>query len=357
MKKKIVVGMSGGVDSSMALLLLKQRGWDPVGVSLRLDFWHDPSNVRGENACCTEESLCLARDVCKQLDVPYYAVNVAKDFRKQVMDYFVRELKQGRTPNPCVMCNRYFKFKHLLEWGKKQGIRYAASGHYAGSRINPQTGKAELVRPKDVAKDQTYGLAFLTQQQLKRIVFPLERFTKQEVYALAQKEGFPQYVKKKQSQDLCFVSAKAYPLFLKKVLGENPGLIREASGKVRGKHRGLHFYTLGQKRGMHLPVKRYVAKKDVVNNELVVTPHPEAVVEKELFLKPFHFVSDELPKRKLRVEAKVRYTQNLHMATLYPPGKDGRLSIVFDHPVSFPTPGQFCVWYRGKVCLGGGVIC
>jgi len=355
-KKKIVVGMSGGVDSSITVLLLKNQGWQPIGVSLKLAHWDDPSNVLGENACCTTESLDIAKSVCQKLDVSYHQYDVTKEFKKEVINYFVKELKNKRTPNPCVMCNRHLKFLKLFEWAKKHGIEYVSTGHYAKVCLNTNTGEYELVSPKDKTKDQTYGLSLLPKEWLKKLILPLGDITKKEVYDIAKKEGFDIFLKRKQSQDLCFVSTKAFPKFLRQEVGEEKGDIVDDKNNILGKHNGLHFYTIGQRKGLGLAEKYYVKNINVKTNRLIVTKDKESIGQKKVVMEPFHFISGKAPKEKLRVEAKVRYSQALAKATLYPP-EGNRIEIIFDNNQNYIAPGQFCVFYIGDVCIGCGVIC
>lgn len=353
--KRIVVGMSGGVDSSVSLLLLKQQGWSPVGVSLKLARWEHQSNTFGENACCTAESLDIARDVCKKLGVEHHIYDVSKDFRKEVMDYFVAELKANRTPNPCIICNRNLKFKKLLEWAQRHGIEHVASGHYARVRFNKRSGRYELLMARDIIKDQSYGLSFLEQGQLKYLVLPLGEHTKDEVYAIAKEQGFDVFLKKKESQDLCFVSKEAYPLYLKEELGENLGKIKDAEGNLLGEHKGLHFYTPGQRKRLGLKDRYYVKGFDRKGNALIVVQKRKDAVQPDILLSKFNLISGKVHKEKLRVQAKVRYLGELSHATLYPPER-GRMRIVFDTPQEFVAPGQFCVFYDNDVCLGAGII-
>lgn len=351
--KRIVVGLSGGVDSSIALLLLKRQGWEPVGVSLKLAHWENKENVLGENACCTVKSLNIARNMCKTLDVPYHTYNVSKEFKKDVMDYFIDTLKEAKTPNPCVICNRYLKFAKLFEWAHAHGIEYVATGHYAKTKLNEKTGKYELLRPEDLNKDQTYGLSFLSQEWLKYIVFPLADYTKDEVYKTAEKEGFEIFLKRKQSQDLCFVSSKALPKYLEEQIGKRPGPIKNEKGEVIGQHKGLHFHTLGQRKGLGLSEKYFVQEFDRKENALIVGKDKKAP-NKEVILRPFNFLS-AVPKDKQKVLAKVRYREPLSNATIYPPEND-KVRVVFDKPGRFITSGQFCVFYKDDVCLGSGII-
>lgn len=355
MGEKIVVGMSGGVDSSMTLVLLKQQGWEPVGVSLKLTIWEHEANKRKENVCCTDESLEIARHVCKKMGVPYHIYDVRRDFKKEVMGYFISDLKQNRTPNPCVVCNRKFKYTDLFKWAHDHDIKYVATGHYARIEKNKKTGEYELLKAKDPKKDQSYGLSNLKREWLPYIKLPLGDYTKEEVYELAKKNGFPLFLKRKQSQDLCFVSKKALPIFIKENVGENPGDIVDTEGKVIGKHKGLHFYTIGQKRRLYLPGEYYVKGFNNEKNQLIVTLDVDEINRKDIELKPYNFVSISEPTKKIRVSAKVGYGMQYSEGTIYPP-KDGSLRIVFDEAKPFVRAGQFCVFYRDEVCLGTGAI-
>jgi tRNA-uridine 2-sulfurtransferase len=353
--KKIVVGMSGGIDSSMAILLLKKQGWKPIGVSLKLAHWKNKDNILGENACCTLESLNVAKDVCKKLDIPYYIYDVSKDFKKEVMDYFDSELKNYKTPNPCVVCNRNLKFKKLFEWAHKHDIKYVASGHYANVKFNSKTKKYELIRSKDSLKDQTYTLSLLKQEWLKYLVFPLAKYTKKQIYALAKKNNFKTLLKKKESQDLCFVSSKALPKYLEKKIGKDPGNFIDEEGNILGRHKGRHFYTVGQRKRLNLGSRYYVKDYNIKKNEILVTKDPKDIGSKELFVKPVYFISGEFPKKKIKIKAKVRYSQPLAKAILYP-AKNGKMKVVFNKIQDYVVAGQFCVFYRKKVCIGAGII-
>ncbi|MCX6777474.1 MAG: tRNA 2-thiouridine(34) synthase MnmA [Candidatus Micrarchaeota archaeon] len=353
--KRIVLGMSGGVDSSMSLVLLKKQGWQPVGLSLKLSAWEGCG--QRENACCTEESLLVAKAVCKKLGVPHYIYGVGKEFETRVIGHMVSELKAGRTPNPCAECNRSLKFKELFAWAGRHGIKYVATGHYARSRLNPATGKGELLRPRDSSKDQTYGLCFLKGEWLGRIVFPLGGLLKSEVYAMAKSEGFEIFLKKKQSQDLCFVSGKELPKFIEEKLGKNPGPIIDSKGKVLGRHRGLHFHTVGQRRGLGLAGSRphFVKAFDRGRNALIVTEDRSEILQKEARLAGVHFISGERPEKPLSVLAQVRHLQKPAKATVFPMA-GRKAKVVFEKPIEAVTPGQVCAFYKREVCLGGGII-
>lgn len=347
--------MSGGVDSSMALVLLKEQGWDPVGVSLKYPVWSDETNGLRENVCCSTESFQIAESVCKKLGVPYCIVDVSHDFKKEVIDYFLDRLRDHRTPNPCVVCNRYLKFKKLLEWAARHDIAYVATGHYARVRKNPKTRKFELLKSKDAEKDQTYSLSFLSQEQLRHIVFPLGGYTKKEIYQMACHQGFEIFLKRKQSQDFCFVSGNALEPFLAKEIGKHEGEVRDDAGHVIGVHQGLHFYTIGQRKGLGFSGGPFfVMGSDVSNNILRVTRDKRKLLSREVFLFPCNFI-DGMPKQSTRVKAKIRYRQTAAPGRLYPLSGNGA-RVVFDKPQRAVTPGQFAVLYRRKVCLGGGEI-
>lgn len=347
--------MSGGVDSSMALVLLKKAGWKPIGVSLKLPVWAYRNNLWRENLCCTQESLDTAKRVCEKLGVPYYVFDVQKEFQKTVIDYFVKELKQGRTPNPCVICNRYFKFKSLLGFADKQGIKFVATGHYAKTQLNSETEKHELLVSKDKAKDQTYYLSFLTQDMLARIIFPLADYTKQEICQMAEELGFKELTQKRESQDFCFVAGKSMSKFLEKEIGIKPGKIVDENGNALAKHQGIHFYTIGQRKGIGLSGGPYFVKSlDKENNLVVVTKDKKMISQREIILSPFNFVFGQAPGKEMKVMAKIRYGAKLAPAAVYPLNK--KLKITFSKPQIAVTPGQVCVFYQSNVCLGGGII-
>ena len=353
--KKVVLGMSGGVDSSMSLILLKKRGYEPIGITLKLPVWKNQKNLLRENICCTTESINLAKSICQQFDVPYFILNKQKEFKKTVVNYFKKEIKNNRTPNPCVICNRYFKFKYLIDWAKKHKIFYIATGHYAKIKYNPKTKKYELFRAKDKKKDQSYNLSFLTQNQLKRLIFPIGNLYKKEVYKLIEKERFSIFCQKPQSQDFCFVSGKSLQEFIKSCLKPKPGLIIDKSGKILGKHNGLNFYTLGQRKGLKLANGPfYVLNFKPKENTLVVTNNKRDLLKREIVISPINFISGIPPKKPIEVMVKTRSQQKLSKANLIPFRR--KYKIKFKKPVLSPTPGQFAVFYQNNKCLGGGVI-
>lgn len=354
-RKSIVVGMSGGVDSSMALVLLKKTGWAPVGVSLKYPVWKDKANCLRENVCCSAESFQIAKDVCEKLDVPYHVFDVSRDFKKEVIDYFLDRLRDHKTPNPCVRCNRHLKFKKLLEWAARHNIKHVATGHYARVRRNSKTGKFELLASTDAEKDQTYSLSFLSQDQLRHIVLPLGAYRKKEIYQMAEDQGLKIFLKRKQSQDFCFVSGNAMESFLTKEIGSNEGEVRDDFGQFIGKHRGLHFYTIGQRKGLGFSGGPFfVSGSDVIKNVLRVTRDETKLLSREVLLSSCNFFGG-LPRHSVRVRAKIRYRQESAPGLLNVLSGN-KAKIVFDRPQRAVTPGQFAVFYQRNVCLGAGEI-
>jgi len=348
-KQKIIVGMSGGIDSSITAFLLKKQGWQPIGVSLNLPQW------RGK------KTFTSAKKTCQRLNIPYYLIDCQKDFKDKVVDYFIKELKKGQTPNPCVICNRYLKFAKLIEFAQTKKINYVATGHYARikkvSKFKSLKVQAcQLLQAKDKNKDQTYNLCFLTQEQLKHTLFPLGEYTKKQVYQIANKQGFNWLIKKKQSQDFCYVNNKLLTEFLTKKLGKQIGNIIDEKGNILGQHEGLHFYTIGQRKGLKINDGPWFVKSfDKMKNILIVTKNEKEIAQKEIYLSPFNFLSGKLANKPIKIMAKIRYLQPLSEAILSP-AKNKQLKLVFKNPQKAATPGQFCVFYQKNICLGGGKI-
>jgi len=377
--KKVVVAMSGGVDSSVAAALLKKQGFDVVGIFMK--FWKD--GFGGQNRCCSIESEKMARLVAKKIGIPFYVINAEKDFKNKIVDYFLKEYKNGVTPNPCVICNKEIKFGLLLEKALKLGADYIATGHYvytslgsdsslAFARQRGLTQASAIFRPsdepaklpagyasnslprlfeaKDTEKDQTYFLWQLKQKQLKHVLFPVGNYTKPQVRALAKKFKLP-VAETPESQEVCFVQ-NTTDEFLKKYLKTKPGDIVDVSGKKIGKHQGLWFYTIGQRKGIGLSGGPfYVVAKDLKKNLLIVSNNQKDLLKKELFVKNVSWLSDKAPEFPMKISVKVRYRTKLVEATIYKNNK-----VIFKTPQRAVTPGQSAVFYKGKELLGGGVI-
>jgi len=349
--RKIVVGLSGGVDSSVALLLLKEQGWQPIGVSLKMAVWKGECNALKENVCCTDESFGNAARVCKKLGVPHHIYSVERAFEKKVMGYFVSELARGRTPNPCLVCNRDLKIRMLFEWARKHGIKHVATGHYA------EIKSGKLLRAADMKKDQTYGLCLAPRTWLVRLVLPIGKLRKQDVYDIAIKEGLGFYAGVSQSQDLCFVSEHAMKPFLFEKLGKQEGDIVDEQGKRVGTHYGLFLYTIGQRKGLGLPSAHFVKGFDVKKNALIVTKDRARVLERKFSVENFNWLSAKAPARKFSAMVQIRTHQPEVAAIITPKGRGARtLEVECALPIEGIAPGQICAIYNGKACLGGGPI-
>jgi len=352
--QKIVVGMSGGVDSSIALILLKKNGWNPIGVSLKYCVWQDKSNKQKENICCSTESILTAKKICKKYGCSHVTLDISKHFQDSVINYFVDTLKKSQTPNPCMICNRETKFKELISFADSQGIKYVATGHYAKITKSRKYDSYFISLPKDKKKDQTYYLSLLPKEYLERIIFPLGDLTKDKVYKIAEKENLDFYLKLTQSQDFCFVSEDCMSRFLEKEVGGKKGNIVDTKGKLFGTHIGLQHYTIGQRKGIRLSGGPYfVVSKDIKNNTLIVSTKKSDLESREVKLTNIYFSSQKLYKKRLEVKVKIRYQAKASKAVLlYQKAKGYRL--LFKSPQTSITPGQFAVFYLGTVCIGSG---
>jgi len=423
--RRIVVAMSGGVDSSVAAALLKKDGFDVIGVFMK--FWNpsssaDSSGQETQNRCCSVESEKLARLVAKKIGIPFYVLNVEKEFKKKVVDYFLKEYKKGNTPNPCVVCNKEIKFGFLIKKALSLGADFVATGHYARLRrefpisnfqfpnkSKVQNQKIKLLKGKDKNKDQSYFLWQLDQNQLKHVLFPVGGYTKPEVRKLAKKLKLPT-AETPESQEVCFVhphtkqdhqknlqtnrSCACYGVgvksttndFLKKYLKTKSGNIcltpdvkQNSTSGVVGRHQGLWFYTIGQRRGLEIPQGSadaegsgetkpyYVIDKDFKKNILIVSKNQKDLLKKELIVKNVNWISKQ--KLPINAEVKIRYKSNSAKAKIihfcfgkifcgrkksYQNGS--KVKIVFQKKQKAITPGQSAVFYKGEELLGGGVI-
>ena len=345
---RVVVAMSGGVDSSVASALLVEQGYDVVGVMMRL--WSER-----ENRCCTPQAVDDARRVADQLGIPFYLVNYEAEFRACVVEYFVAEYSQGRTPNPCLACNRHIRFGHLLRHAQALGARSLATGHYA--QVDQAGGYYRLRMGVDRRKDQSYVLYSLGQAELCHALFPLGPYTKPEVRDLARHAGLP-VADREESMELCFVSDDNYRRFLREHAPQalRPGPILDTAGREIGRHQGLAAYTVGQRRGLRISAQEplYVIRLDLEANAVIAGPANE-MGHRALLASDVRYVNDKPPSGPVRVEAKIRYKATLIDATWTPLDK-GRASVEFDAQLRDITPGQAVVAYQGDTVLGGGII-
>ena len=353
---KALNGMSGGVDSSVAALLMLEAGCECIGATMRL-YGGQAVSPEGGKTCCSLDDVEDARAVAQRLGIWHYVFNFTDEFQRQVMDKFVDTYYQGGTPNPCIDCNRYLKFGKLLQRAQELGCDWVVSGHYARVERDAATGRYLLKRAADRAKDQTYFLACLTQEQLSRTQFPLGALTKEQVRRIAEEHGFVN-ARKHDSQDICFVPGGDYTVFLREYTGKasEPGDFINLQGEVVGRHRGTVCYTIGQRKGLGLSMGEpvYVCGKDMAAGTVTVGPN-EALFSRELVAKDWVFFPFEKLTEPLSVTAKIRHSQFDQPATVYP--EDGGLArVVFDEPQRAISPGQAVVLYQGDTVIGGGTI-
>jgi tRNA-specific 2-thiouridylase len=351
--KKVVVAMSGGVDSSVAAALLKQQGYEVAGMMLRL--WSEPGKDES-NRCCTPDSMAQARRVAAKLDIPFYVIDARDVFRETVVQYFLDGYARGETPNPCLMCNRQIRWTFLLNHALALDADYMATGHYV--RIQREdNGEAKLLRAVDPSKDQSYVLHVLTQDKLRHALFPVGDYPKPEIRSIAESFGLPT-ASRKDSQDLCFLAGDDYRNFLQRNAVEmfKPGEIVTRAGKVIGQHNGLVNYTIGQRKGLNIasPVPLYVITKEAAGNVLVVGTQDELGFT-ELIARDVNWLSGLGPRGSFHAQVKIRYTAREVGATIMPLDAD-QVRVLFDAPARDVTAGQAAVFYQDDVMIGGGII-
>ncbi|MBT5516511.1 tRNA 2-thiouridine(34) synthase MnmA [Candidatus Peregrinibacteria bacterium] len=362
-KKKVLIGMSGGVDSSVAAALLIEKGYECIGIYMNL--WADSVEVDlnerkkfPQNKCCSIESLIFARSICQKLGMPFYSLNLEEKFKEQVVDNFLDEHRAGNTPNPCVRCNKTIKFGELFKKMEELGCDYLATGHYA--TLKEQDGKVSLLRGVDDSKDQTYFLYNLNQEKLKKLIFPIGEYNKSEVKELAKKFDLKELENKKESQGVCFYPEKLYFPFLSRHLKAEQdfkqGKIQTKDGEEMGDHKGLPFYTIGQRKGIGVggqenPV--YVNKIDKIKNVIIVGNEDELYSD-EVLLRDVNFLTGEEPSKSEVFDIKIRTHGKLAKGSITKEGD--HYKVKFEKAQRAIMAGQSLVLYRGKELLGGGIM-
>lgn len=353
MNNKVIIAMSGGVDSSVAAFLMKEKGFNCIGATMKL-YENEEIGISREKSCCSLDDIEDARSVARRLSIPYYVFNFKEEFEEKVIEKFISTYENGGTPNPCIDCNRYLKFEKLFQRMYELDYNYIATGHYA--RIEENNGWYYLKKAADCSKDQSYVLYSLTQRQLSHILFPLGEFTKNEIREIAEKQGFLN-ARKKDSQDICFVPDGDYTAFIERYTGRNypPGDFVDINGNPIGRHQGIIRYTNGQRKGLGVAFGQpmYVAGKDIINNTVTLCTNDE-LYSKELKAVDFNWI---IPKEfeEIKCFARIRYNMKEQPAKAYILD-DGSVRVVFDEPQRAITKGQAAVLYDGDTVLGGGTI-
>ena len=351
---KVLIAMSGGVDSSVAAFLMKEQGCQCIGATMKL-FHNEDIGVKRTKTCCSLEDVEDARSVAFRLGIPYYVFNFSDDFKGQVIDRFISSYERGATPNPCIDCNRYLKFERLYERARILGCDAIVTGHYA--RIEQENGRWLLKKSLDESKDQSYVLYSLTQEQLAHTRLPLGAMHKSETRRIAEEQGFYN-ADKPDSQDICFVPNGDYAGFIARFTGHDcsAGDFVDEEGHVLGRHKGIVHYTVGQRKGLGIAADAplYVKQIDAASNRVVLSGN-ESLFSRELTANDFNWIAYDVPPRELRATARVRYHQREQAATVTVLG-DGHVHLVFDEPQRAITPGQAVVLYDGDTVLGGGTI-
>lgn len=346
--------MSGGVDSSVAAYLLKEQGYEVIGIMMKLSP-DNPDYEENEGGCCSISAASDARRVADVLDIPFYVMNFKDAFKTNVIDNFIDEYMEGRTPNPCIVCNKIIKFEEFLRKAKALGADYIATGHYA--KIEKQEDRYVLKKADDDRKDQTYALYSLTQEQLSHTLMPCGDYSKPEIRDIAERIGLEVF-RKKDSQEICFIPDNDHGAYIKKYSGREikPGNFVDKQGRVIGTHKGIVYYTIGQRKGLGIALGKPVFVTDI--NPLtntVVLGDEEDIFKTELVAKDLNFILFDKLDTNLRVSAKIRYSAKPQLATLIPL-ENNRIKVVFDEKQRAITKGQSVVFYLENLVVGGGII-
>ena len=354
-KQRVIVAMSGGVDSAVAALLLKQCGYEVIGMTLRLWSTDDPDgNNARNNRCCSVEDVDDARNVCNMLEIPHYFVNFEKEFQEHVVDYFISEYDSGRTPHPCLACNDKIKFDFLLRRALFLEADFIATGHYA--RLKEDNGKIRLLKGVDQSKDQSYVLYTLKQPELNSLKFPVGTYTKMEIRQLAQEANLP-VADKPDSQEICFIPSGNYREFLQDRIEAKPGDFVNKYGEILGDHPGIHFFTVGQRRKLGLPSTggepMFVLGIDPSSKQVTLGSEQD-LYQREFYCNKLSFTREEYSESELHVNARIRYKASEAQAMISM--ENGRGLVRFTEPQRAITPGQPVVFYRDQEMVGGGII-
>ena len=355
MDRKVMVAMSGGVDSSVAAFLLCEQGWECAGVTMKL-FDNEDVGMDREDSCCSIHDVEDARSAAHGIGIPHYVFNMAREFEENVIEKFVDEYSAGRTPNPCIDCNRYIKFERLLEKARAAGYGRIATGHYA--RIDrSRSGRFILRKGVDESKDQSYVLYSMTQEQLERTLFPLGGLFKREVREIARQEGL-RTAAKPESQDICFVRDGDYADFIERRTGNalRPGNFVDMEGAVIGSHKGAIHYTIGQRRGLGMGFgeRMFVAAKDMEENSVTLGGEDDLLV-KTIYADNINLIASDRVDGNMRMSVRTRYRQNERMAVISMP-ESGIIKVEFDYPQKGVAAGQAVVFYDGDIVFGGGTV-
>lgn len=355
MKKKVVLGMSGGVDSSVAAYVLQQEGYEVIGITMTV-IPHDDIYDEREGGCCSVSSVYDAKDVAMDLGIPHYVMNFKDVFERKVIDYFIEEYLEGRTPNPCVACNKFIKFDEFLKKAKGLGADFVATGHYATIEKDDITGRYLMKRSLDIRKDQTYFLYGMTQYQLAHTLMPLGKYTKDKVREIAEKIGLEVH-NKPDSEEICFVPDNNHGEFIKNRVPDKvkPGNFIDENGNILGKHKGIVYYTIGQRKGLGIALgKRMFVQKIIPERNEIVLGEEEGIFKTKLYADELNLIPFDTLPSIMEVTAKVRYSMKESKAILKS-FEDG-VMVEFEEPQRAITKGQSIVFYDNEIVLGGGTI-